>query len=65
MIAPDALSGGLANPATDAARAFRACLTALSRPGTIVALRGAEPPAPLSIAAGTLLVSILRLWIGT
>ena len=59
MIAPDALSGGLANPATDAARAFRACLTALSRPGTIVALRGAEPPAPLSIAAGTLLLTLL------
>lgn len=59
MIAPDTLSGGLADPATDAARAFRACLTALSRPGTIVALTGAQPPAPLSIAAGTLLLTLL------
>lgn len=59
MIAPDTLSGGLADPATDAARAFRACLTALSRPGTIDALRGAQPPAPLSIAAGTLLLTLL------
>lgn len=59
MIAPDTLSGGLADPATDAARAFRACLTALSRPGTIVPLRGAAPPAPLSIAAGTLILTLL------
>ena len=63
MITPaaqaDTLSGGLADPATDAARAFRACLTALSRPGTIVTLRGATPPAPLSIAAGTLLLTLL------
>lgn len=59
MIAPDTLSGGLADPATDAARAFRACLTALSRPGTIVPLTGAQPPAPLSVAAGTLLLTLL------
>lgn len=55
----DALSGGLADPATDAARAFRACLTALSRPGTIVGLTGAAPPQPLSTAAGTLLLTLL------
>lgn len=60
MTAPlDALSGGLGDPATDSARAFRACLNALSRPGSIVTLRGATPPAPLSIAAGTLLLTLL------
>ena len=41
------------------ARAFRACLTALSRPGTIVPLTGSQPPAPLSVAAGTLLLTLL------
>ena len=59
MTAPDTLSGGFANPATDAAVAFRACLTALSRPGTIVTLSGSQPPAPLSIAAGTLILTLL------
>ncbi len=54
----DALTGGLADPPRDAARAFRAALTALARPGTPVTIEGALPPAPLSVAAGTLLLTL-------
>lgn len=50
------LTGGFADPAPQSARAFRAALTALSRPGTIQTIAGARPPAPLSPAAGTLLL---------
>ena len=51
-----ALTGGFAEPASRAARAFRAALSALSQPGTIRQIEGAAPPAPLSVAAGTLLL---------
>lgn len=53
---PDALEGGFANPAIDAAHAFRAALDALARPGRIVTVAGARPPAPLSVAAGVLVL---------
>ena len=56
---PDALTGGFATPPLDAARAFRAALDALSRPGTICRLDGATPPAPMSVAAGTLALVLL------
>ena len=56
---PDTLIGGLQSPPTDAARAFRACLSALSRPGQISTISGATPPAPLSVAAGTLALTLL------
>lgn len=57
MTAPtNALSGGFADPAPQAARAFRAALDAMARPGTILPIEGARPPAPLSPAAGTLLL---------
>ncbi|MFN4057791.1 MAG: phosphonate C-P lyase system protein PhnH [Roseinatronobacter sp.] len=46
------LEGGFTNAPAQSARAFRALLTALSQPGTIVTLGGATPPAPLSQAAG-------------
>ena len=52
----DALSGGFADPPIDAARAFRACLDVMARPGRIAKLGGAVPPAPLSVAAGTCLL---------
>lgn len=48
------LQGGFAQPSTDAARAFRAALEAMARPGRIETLAGAAPPAPLSPAAGAL-----------
>ncbi|MFN4098829.1 MAG: phosphonate C-P lyase system protein PhnH [Pararhodobacter sp.] len=48
----DALTGGFTDAPVQAAHGFRAILTALSRPGKIVTLTGAEPPAPMSAAAG-------------
>lgn len=53
---PDVLEGGFADPAVDAAIAFRAALDALARPGRIVTVTGARPPAPLSVAAGVLVL---------
>ena len=52
----NALAGGFTDPARQSARAFRAALAALSQPGRIETLTGAQPPAPLSVAAGTLLL---------
>jgi alpha-D-ribose 1-methylphosphonate 5-triphosphate synthase subunit PhnH len=52
----DALLGGFADPPREAARAFRAALDAMSQPGTIRQVIGAAPPAPLSVAAGVLLL---------
>jgi len=60
---PDAaLTGGFASPPTQSARAFRAVLDAMARPGTLHTVTGALPPAPLSVAAG---VAILTLVDGT
>ena len=55
---PEALSGGFREAPQQSARAFRAALDALSRPGTIVTVEGATPPAPLSIAAGVLILTL-------
>jgi alpha-D-ribose 1-methylphosphonate 5-triphosphate synthase subunit PhnH len=55
---PDALLGGFAEPSLDSARAFRSVLEAMSHPGRIVAIAGAHPPAPLSLAAGVLLLTL-------
>jgi len=54
----DALSGGFSDAPVQSARAFRAALDALSRPGRIVTVEGAAPPAPLSVAAGVLLLTL-------
>ena len=51
-----AMTGGFDDAPVQSARAFRAALEALSRPGMIVAVAGAVPPAPLSVAAGVLLL---------
>ncbi|MDX5350565.1 MAG: phosphonate C-P lyase system protein PhnH [Paracoccaceae bacterium] len=53
-----ALSGGFAEAPTQSARAFRAILEAMARPGTIHAVTGAQPPAPLSTAAGVMLLTL-------
>lgn len=53
-----ALEGGFAEAATGSAAAFRAVLEAMARPGTLQRLTGAVPPAPLSVAAGTLLLTL-------
>ena len=52
------LQGGFATPPVDAAHAFRAVMEAMARPGTIHAVTGAHPPAPLSIAAGVVLLTL-------
>ncbi|MDE3239589.1 MAG: phosphonate C-P lyase system protein PhnH, partial [Paracoccaceae bacterium] len=52
------LQGGFTDPAHESARAFRAILNALARPGRIEAVTGAQPPAPLSVAAGVVLLTL-------
>ncbi|MDJ1008856.1 MAG: phosphonate C-P lyase system protein PhnH [Paracoccaceae bacterium] len=51
-----ALEGGFADPAREAAAAFRGLLGAMARPGRIEPCGGAVPPAPMSIAAGSALL---------
>ena len=55
----NAMTGGFADAPVQSARAFRAALDALSRPGRIVTVAGAVPPAPLSVAAGVLLLTLV------
>lgn len=50
------LTGGFADPATQSAHGFRALMEAMARPGHILSVSGAEPPAPLSLAAGVALL---------
>ncbi|AGI68262.1 phosphonate metabolism protein PhnH [Octadecabacter antarcticus 307] len=52
------LEGGFLDQPIDASRAFRAIMTAMARPGEINAVAGAQPPAPLSLAAGTVLLTL-------
>lgn len=52
------LTGGFDSPAVQSARAFRAVMEAMARPGRIETIEGAIPPAPLSQAAGTLLLTL-------
>ncbi len=52
------LTGGFSDAPHQSARAFRAILDALARPGTIHTVTGATPPAPLSLAAGVLLLTL-------
>ena len=58
-IAADALEGAFADSPAEAARAFRAALEAMSRPGTLQPTVGARPPAPLSPAAGALALTLV------
>ena len=54
----DALSGGFTDAPVEAARAFRAALEAMARPGSLHEVAGAEAPAPLSTAAAVLLLTL-------
>ena len=54
----ETLKGGFTQPAPQSAHAFRAIMDAMARPGTIRAIDGAQPPAPLSPAAGTVLLTL-------
>lgn len=51
-------SGGFQKASIDAAHAFRAAMTVMARPGEIRSVSGCQPPAPLSVAAGTLLLTL-------
>ncbi|RBI85909.1 phosphonate C-P lyase system protein PhnH [Rhodosalinus halophilus] len=53
-----AVSGGFQDAPEEAAVAFRAAMSALARPGRIERVAGAAPPAPLSVAAGVLLLTL-------
>lgn len=52
------LAGGFDTPAVQSARAFRHIMQAMARPGTIRGIAGAQPPAPLSRAAGCILLTL-------
>ena len=52
------MQGGFANPPVDSATAFRAAIDAMSRPGTVHRVAGAEAPAPLSSAAAVLALTL-------
>ncbi|SEA14116.1 phosphonate C-P lyase system protein PhnH [Rubrimonas cliftonensis] len=52
------LTGGFADPPIEAARAFRAAMEAMARPGSVHRVAGARPPAPLSPAAGALILTL-------
>lgn len=58
MTSTTTLTGGFADPATDSARAFRAILDAMARPGRIVSLAGAVAPAPVSPAMACALLTL-------
>ncbi|MEM9044991.1 MAG: phosphonate C-P lyase system protein PhnH [Pseudomonadota bacterium] len=53
-----ALEGGFSDAPITAARAFRAAMDVMARPGRVEVLEGALPPPPVSIAAGTLLLTL-------
>ena len=52
------LTGGFTDPPHQSADAFRAIMQAMARPGTIRDVAGAVPPAPQSVAAGTVLMTL-------
>lgn len=54
-----ALTGGFSDAPQQSARAFRAAMNAMARPGLIERVDGAEPPAPMSKAAGVLALVLL------
>lgn len=53
-----ALQGGFAEPALQAAHAFRAIMEAMARPGRIFEVKGAAPPSPMSEAAAVTLLTL-------
>lgn len=54
-----ALEGGFAQAPQQAAAGFRAALSALARPGRIETIEGATGPAPMSVAAATLVLTLV------
>lgn len=54
----EALTGGFAKASIQSAEAFRAVMRAMARPGTLERITGAQPPAPLSPAAGAVILTL-------
>ncbi|MEM6480405.1 MAG: phosphonate C-P lyase system protein PhnH [Pseudomonadota bacterium] len=54
----EALAGGFVDAPLDAARAFRAAMNVMAKPGRIETVAGAMPPDPLSVAAGVLILTL-------
>jgi len=54
----ETLSGGFSDPTLQSAQAFRSVMEAMARPGTIQDIAGTTPPAPLSAAAGAVLLTL-------
>lgn len=52
------LDGGFADTAREAARVFRAALETLARPGLIETVTGGQAPAPASVAASVLILTL-------
>jgi len=52
------LGGGFSDLPIDAAFTFRAVMTAMAQPGDILSVSGALPPQPLSVAAGTIVLTL-------
>ena len=52
------LEGGFAEPAIEAAHAFRHVMEAMARPGQIEEVTGATPPEPMSVAAGVVVLTL-------
>jgi len=51
-------AGGFSNPPVASAHAFRAAMNAMARPGQVQDISGAIPPAGVSVAAGSLLLTL-------
>ncbi|WP_299044115.1 phosphonate C-P lyase system protein PhnH [uncultured Tateyamaria sp.] len=52
------LGGGFADPPHQSAEAFRSIMQAMARPGRILETGGAIAPAPLSVAASTVIATL-------
>ena len=53
-----ALEGGFSNAPVESSHAFRTALRVMAQPGTVETVTGAAPPVGLSVAAGTLLLTL-------
>lgn len=51
-------AGGFANPPVASSQAFRAAMNAMARPGDIQEIGGAVPPEGISVAAGSLILTL-------
>ena len=58
MTSTSSLEGGFTDAPVEAAQSFRKIMNVMAKPGTIEELSIAVPPAPLSTAAGSLLLTL-------